>query len=197
MLTYHKTSYLLAVCVLLAAPLSVLARWNIPFFTASEKQYTPLVFFTAPPGLIPEVDAMEKAVRKVEKELGVKVERLDVLRDPVADACLKLLTRRRPPFLYHRLTCKTVSIPKTSGKGKEDVSVTIDLDRVRSWAKGRFRILSETSQPDKVRAPILLSTDDDNAIDQSELLEDMTLTPRQREGKKKIKERTYQEKRDE
>ena len=171
---------------------------NIPFLT--KKQYTPLVFFTVPPGLMPEVDAMEQAVRRVERELGVTVERLDVLREPASEACLGLLTRKNPPFLYNRLTCQTISIPvakKTSAQDDDDeasagangVPVHVDMNRLRAWAKNRL-LTSGNTQGSKVRPPLLAGSED-KGIDQAELLEEATLTPRQREGKEKIKERTY------
>ena len=171
---------------------------NIPFLT--KRPYTPLVFFTVPPGLMPEVDAMERAVRRVEKDLGVTVERLDVLREPAAEACLGLLTRKNPPFLYNRLTCQTISIPVTKKTGAQDeddeasggasaVPVHVDMSRLRAWAKNRL-LTSAVAQGSKVRPPLLAGSED-KAIDQADLLEEATLTPRQREGKEKSKQRTY------
>ena len=160
---------------------------RIPFLSSSNKKnkYTPLVFFKVPPGLIPECDAMERTVQEVEKELGVRVERLDILRDPAAEAAMALLTQRTPPFLYHRESCQIVTTVSPEGAGKA---------RVRAWAKGRLlqarRVgMLPSGGTKKAKAPVVLSQED-NAISQEELLEDMALTPQQREGKKRMKERT-------
>lgn len=163
------------------------------------KKYTPLVFFTVPKGLLPECDAMERVVTEMEQELGVRVERLDILRQPAAEAILATLTQRSPPFLYHRESCQIIHIPSTSttssknNDGSSKAPIYIDKARVRAWAKGRYLapIMSTTSSTSttKVHKPKVLSQQDDS-IDQEELLEDMMLTPLQREGKKRIKERT-------
>ncbi|GKY92708.1 hypothetical protein MPSEU_000241000 [Mayamaea pseudoterrestris] len=183
------------------------ARLNlkIPYLT-KKQQYTPLVFFKVPPGLMPEVDAMEQAVCRIERELGVKVERLDVLREPAAEACLALLTRKSPPFLYNRLTCQSFSIPaaakptrpsedddESNGSAKRNaVPVHIDMVRLRAWAKNRLLTTTTTATSNKVKPPVVaVSKDKETAMDQAELLEDMTLTQRQREGKEKIKQRTH------
>lgn len=173
---------------------------RLPFF-GKKKSYTPLVFFTVPPGLIPENDAMEKAVREVEAELGVHVERLDILRNPAAEAAMTLLTGKSPPFLYHRESCQNVHIPPTTGGGTaasesgENTSSSktlpshVDKDRLRAWAKGRY--LSPQLARAKVKAPQVISQEG-TAIDQDELLEDMSLTPLQKKGKEAIKERTQE-----
>lgn len=137
---------------------------------------------------MPECDAMETAVKQVESELGVHVERLDILRDPAAEAALGLLTQRTPPFLYHRESCQVVSTSARPGeKIDPDMDVKVDTDRIRAWAKGRF--LPPKSSGPRIGAPVVLSQKD-NAMDQDELLEDMSLTPEQRKGKQAIKERT-------
>lgn len=157
------------------------ASLKIPFL--SKKEYTPLVFFTVPKDIIPECDEMEKVVSQVEKELGVQVERLDILRDPTAEATMSSLTTRRPPFLYNRESCQVVSVP-VAENGKAQ-SLAIDEDRVRAWAKGRY--LAPRSA--KSRAPMVLAQKD-NSIDQKDLIEDATLTPMQKSGKESIKKRT-------
>jgi anti-sigma factor ChrR (cupin superfamily) len=169
---------------LLAASSALAVR---PLF--QRKKYTPLVFFTVPPGLIPECDAMERTVRQVEKELGVRVERLDILRNPSAEAVLALLTQRTPPFLYHRESCQVVHLPSAPGGGVASTSMPIfaDKDRVRAWAKGR--LLQTKKESRKTKVPVVISQQD-NSISQEELLEEMSLTPQQLEGKRKIRERT-------
>ena len=52
----------------------------LAFFRKQKKEYTPLLFFKAPKGMIPECDFVERMVSQIEKELGVKVERFDVMR---------------------------------------------------------------------------------------------------------------------
>jgi hypothetical protein len=147
-------------------------------------RYTPLVYFTVPPGLIPECDAMEKCVSKVEEELDVRVERLDVLRRPEAEAVLTLLTTRTPPFLYHRESCQVVHVAK-GGR--------VDASRVRAWARGRYLAPTSNggaSSQSAGRGPPVVLSQESTAIDQDELLEDALLTPLQRKGKQAIRERT-------
>jgi hypothetical protein len=151
------------------------ATRKIPFL--SRNKYTPLVFFTVPKDVIPACDEMEKIVSQLERELGVHVERLDVVRDPMAEATMSVLTQRQPPFLYHRESCQTVYAPN------------IDKTRVRAWAKGRILTTQSSSASSKVKAPIVVSQED-NSIDQKDLIEDATLSPMQRSGKEKMKERT-------
>ena len=161
------------------------ASLRIPFL--SRKKYTPLVFFKVPPGLIPECDAMDQKVKEVEKELGVRVERLDILRDPSAEAVLRLLTKRTPPFLYNRESCQVVHMTPRKGESEKDMPIVVDKDRITAWAKGRY--LPAQRDISKVKTPVVLSQED-NAIDQADLLEDMALTPLQRKGKQAIRERT-------
>lgn len=140
---------------------------HIPSFL-KKKEYTPLVFFTTPPGIIDGCDAMEKVVRQVEKELGVRVERLDILRDPKAEAALALLTRRPPPFLYHRESCQVVTLPSLDGKQTtKDMPTFVDKERVRAWAKGRHLPAQQT--PGTVNTPVVLAQKDES-LDQEELV---------------------------
>jgi hypothetical protein len=174
--------YLLA---LLAATSTHAIR--LPFL---KKKYTPLLFFKVPPGLIPECDAMEKCVRDVELELGVRVERLDILRDPSAEAVLALLTQKTPPFLYHRESCQVVHVTPSSGdSSKADMPIAIDKQRVRAWAKGRLLQARREASGKKSATPVVVSQED-NSISQDDLLEDMALTPEQLKGKQLIRERT-------
>lgn len=175
---------------------------GLPFF-GKKKEYTPLVFFTVPPGLLPENDAMEKAVREVERELDVRVERMDILRNPSAEAAMSLLTSKSPPFLYHRESCQNVHIPTAAaGGGGGDSSSSskttstalptyVDKDRLRAWAKGRYLSSSQRTSSSKVKPPQVISQEG-TAMDQDELLEDMSLTPLQKKGKDAIRERTQE-----
>jgi hypothetical protein len=183
-----------------------------------KKQYTPLLFFTVPKGLSPECDAMEKIVSGVEKELKVKVERMDVLRQPCNEVLLQLITTKSPPFLYHRESCQSYSISNqypaaqsgtaaSAKRGSNGLPIYIDRDKVRAWAKGRYlkslprtvltrigttaantinrnELIEDVSSVQQQQQPTLLDQQ------QHDMLEDMALTPEQREGKKLIKERT-------
>eukprot|EP00527_Entomoneis_sp_CCMP2396_P007547 CAMPEP_0198153540 /NCGR_PEP_ID=MMETSP1443-20131203/64678_1 /TAXON_ID=186043 /ORGANISM="Entomoneis sp., Strain CCMP2396" /LENGTH=173 /DNA_ID=CAMNT_0043819923 /DNA_START=262 /DNA_END=783 /DNA_ORIENTATION=- len=164
---------------------------------------------------------MEKAVRKVEKELGVRVERMDVARNPANEAVLAAVTPKSSlsksvPLLYNRESMEFYSLPSSSSKrgGDDDDDATVgatpppmvNLDKVRAWAKGRVmstssRVAAAAAQTSgtKVSAPIVVMSED-NAIDQDEMMEtemeldmdmeDFTLTPHQRQGKKAMQERT-------
>ena len=182
--------------------------------SGKSNSYTPLVFFCVPPGLIPEVDAMEMAVRQVEDELNVRIERMDVLRNPASNAALTVLTSRTPPFLYHRESLQVVHIPTATAAaaaagddkaGEENTkkkntasSIYIDQARIRAWAQGRYLPASVQQRSDGssggrgAQKPIVLSQED-NSIDQNEILEDMALTDLQRKGKKAIAERTREQ----
>jgi hypothetical protein len=158
----------------------------------NKKKYTPLLFFKVPKGLIPECDAMEETVLQVEKELGVTVERMDILRNPENEAILGLLTSRTPPFLYHRESCQIYHITPAQGEGERKAPIVVDKEKIRAWAKGRFlttRQKEVSADNRKVNAPTVVSQKD-ISTDQEELLEDMALTPEQRKGKQAIKDRT-------
>ena len=168
---------------------------RFPFF---KRNHTPLLFFTVPKDLSEENDALERCVSEVERELGVRVERLDVLRDPPSQALLGTLTRQPPPFLYNTDSCQVIHVPspKAAAEGsdnKKKTSAPIDKSRVIAWAKGRYLLPRRESTSDSAAAesnsPVVLSRNE-NAIDQEELLDEMNLTPVQRKGKRAIKDRT-------
>lgn len=163
---------------------------KVPFVSKfKKKEYTPLVLFTCPKGWADECDEMESMVSEVEQELGVRVERLDVMRDPAAKATMSLLTAQNgPPFLYHRESCQTIS----GGKMGEAEPEVVDKARVRAWAKGRYLPpkgvkLGATSK--SKNAPIVISQDDDS-LDQAEMVKESSLTPEQLEGKRAMEART-------
>eukprot|EP00529_Nitzschia_sp_RCC80_P033449 CAMPEP_0113451416 /NCGR_PEP_ID=MMETSP0014_2-20120614/6327_1 /TAXON_ID=2857 /ORGANISM="Nitzschia sp." /LENGTH=212 /DNA_ID=CAMNT_0000342771 /DNA_START=120 /DNA_END=758 /DNA_ORIENTATION=- /assembly_acc=CAM_ASM_000159 len=167
-----------------------------------KKEYTPLVFFKTPPGMSPDIDEMERIVSEVENELDVRIERVDVVKDPAARATLSLLTTKMPPFLYHRESLQTISVedPESRAKkekkrqqqvqqGQIDVGIEgplIDKDQVRAWAKGRY-LPPPGARWNEIKAqkPTLVEKADGNTIEQAELLKDSSLTPLQQEGKKK------------
>lgn len=155
------------------------ASFRIPFLSR-KKQYTPLLFFTVPKDLNPECDEMEKVVSEVERELGVRVERLDIARDPAAEATLSALTNRGPPYLYNKESCMVIS-KSENPKAK----LVIEKERVRAWAKGRFLVPKSA----KMGSMKVLSQKE-NSLDQKDLVEDLTLTKMQKSGKEAIKKRT-------
>jgi hypothetical protein len=193
------------VCLLFDRIQPTTASLRVPFLPSNRKKYTPLVFFTLPKGRSAECDAMEKIVSQVERELGVRVERLDCARDPAAPATLAVMTQRRPaPFLYHRESCQIVYVPgveDSERKGVADAAAAsspsatpvIDKRRVRAWAKGRFLpppgVNLDQRSSSSTRAPIVIGKDD-NALDQNELIKDATLTPMQLKGKEAMRART-------
>lgn len=176
-----RNSFLLLLCT--CTWTAAQANIQIPFL--SKKKYTPLIFFKSPPGISPECDLMETTVGSVEKDLEVKVERMDVYRDPVAGEILKsIVANAEVPFLYNRESRQVVSMAEGSD---------IDKDRVRAWAKGRRLpdIVKEVDAEQASNIPASYGvTDSEQGMDQEELLDEEQLTPLQREGKKAIKERT-------
>eukprot|EP00545_Synedropsis_sp_CCMP1620_P010182 CAMPEP_0119005324 /NCGR_PEP_ID=MMETSP1176-20130426/1652_1 /TAXON_ID=265551 /ORGANISM="Synedropsis recta cf, Strain CCMP1620" /LENGTH=185 /DNA_ID=CAMNT_0006957113 /DNA_START=19 /DNA_END=576 /DNA_ORIENTATION=+ len=174
------SKFLVALALLVS---SAHADFKIPFL--SKKQYTPLIFFKLPGGASPHSDAMEKAVREVEKELGVRVERMDVARDMAAERLYSLLAETLPPLLYNRESKQMVQMK--INPDEETPNVRVDKDRVRAWAKGR-RVAPLTSV-DGGGAPLMFTTEE-AGIEQDELMMDMGMTPNQIKGKEAIKERT-------
>lgn len=161
--------------------LAVAGSWGF-----RQKSYTPLLFFTVPPGMIAECDAMERAVRIIERDVGVRVERLDLLRTPEAEALLGLLTQKTPPFLYHRESGQIVHVPKGG---------PIDLERLRAWAKGRILSSSSNRRVAGIpsRTPQAVRQQQEQEEEEDDMIENMSLTPTQLEGKQKMKERTKEQ----
>jgi hypothetical protein len=147
-----------------------------------QKKYNPVIFFKVPPGIIPECDEMEKCIRQVEKELQVKVDRMDVARNENAAALLSLLRgSNNPPLLYHRESRQMVS--------------SAERGRIRALIKGRFLVPSSSERKGKKgKADALLVADQEAALEQEDLIlmEDQMLTPLQRKGKQSIRERTQE-----
>ena len=63
--------------------------------------------------------------------------------------------------------------------------------RVKAWAKGRLLPSPLKDGGSKTTTPVVVSQQDES-IEQEELLEDMQLTDRQREGKEAIRQRTQE-----
>lgn len=125
---------------------------------------------------------MEKAVREVEKELGVKVDRMNVARDRNAERLYGLISQRIPPLLYNRESKQMIQFK--INPNEEEPNVRLDKSRVRAWAKGRRLAPERTSGG----APAMFAMEE-AGIDQEELM-DMGMTPSQRKGKDAMKERT-------
>jgi hypothetical protein len=146
-----------------------------------KKRYNPVIFFSVPPGIIPECDEMEECIRQVEKELHVKVDRMDVARNENAAALLSLLSgANNPPLLYHRESRQMVS--------------SAERGRIRALIKGRFLETDPSSKRKgkREKADALVVADEDAALEQQDLMEDQMLTPLQRKGKQAIRERTQE-----
>lgn len=183
---WQRASSLL-VCLMMALMTAVLhnmsvAEASMPAFIKQKKHYTPLLFFKVPSGTMDECDEMEKIIKTLEKETGVKVERLDIMRNRAAKSLYEKLVEgnlRSPfPLLYHRESLQRVY-------GLED------KDLVRSWMKGR--LLPDQSSNEK---KVTVFGGDDDAMgeeqvdmDELEMEMDEELSPMQRRGKEAMKRR--------
>ena len=158
-------------------------------FGRQRKTYTPLLFFKVPKGTMDECDAMEKYIRSIEKEQGVYVERLDIMRNFDARRLYDKLVegdRRSPfPLLYNR-----ESLQRVYG--------IADIDYVRSWSKGR--LLPDRDDIDGAISRLekkvsVLGGGEDGGIpeeldmEEFEMEMDAELTPVQRRGKEAMKRR--------
>mmetsp|Transcript_19527 Transcript_19527/g.29385 ORF Transcript_19527/g.29385 Transcript_19527/m.29385 type:complete len:186 (+) Transcript_19527:68-625(+) len=152
-------------------------------FVPSAKEYTPLIFFKLPRGTSPQCEAMEKIIKEIEKELGVKVDRMDVGRDMAAGNLFNICSKgaKLPPVLYHRESKQSLSLQTPQEGGKIDLD--IDKNRVRAWAKGR-RLQDLEVNKDIGSAPVVVESEEE------ELAMEAGMTPLQRKGKDAIKERT-------
>ena len=174
----------LLVCVGVALLSSSTSEAKPSFVLQKKKTYTPLVFFTAPKDYSPECDEMEKIVSEVEKEVGVRVERMDVVRDAKAKALLNVLTSKDLPYLYNRETLQTIWV------GDREA---IDKTRVRAWAKGRLVTSFSMNAPKSSGNKPMVVSGSSNAMDQDQLQDeilDSTLGPLQKKGKDAIKKKT-------
>eukprot|EP00956_Cyclotella_meneghiniana_P004572 scaffold5636_cov73-Cyclotella_meneghiniana.AAC.4 len=122
---------------------------------------------------------MEKIVRLIEKETGVCVERLDIMRDRAAKKLYEKLIEgnlRSPfPLLYHR-----ESLQRVYGLA--------DKDLVRSWSKGRLLPVMDDKEV------TILPGEDEEIQEEMDLEElesefDRELSPVQRRGKEAMKKR--------
>ncbi len=141
-----------------------------------QKKYTPLIMFKVPKGTSEESDAMEKVVRGVEKDLGVKVQRLDILRDRFARNLYEKIDeiefRGKIPLLYNRESLQSIY-------GFESKA------RVSAWAKGR---LNPKRRNDGETVPDAFIGDEE----QGDFME-QELTELQQSGRDKMLERLENE----
>jgi glutaredoxin-related protein len=173
---------LAAVCTSRASAAAPGGASPLAFFRKNNrKEYTPLLFFKAPKGMVPECDFVEKMVSQIEKELGVKVERFDVMRDPKARVLYDKLdtqSKQQLPLLYHR-------------ESRQSVYGLTDKNRVRSWAKGRW--LSGDYKPTLPAEFFSITEEDGDELEEEMMMDDdADLTPLQRKGKEAMRER-YEE----
>ena len=171
---------LAAVCTSSRASASPGGASPLAFFRKQKKEYTPLLFFKGPKGMIPECDFVENMVSQIEKELGVKVERFDVMRDPKARVLYDKLdtqSKQQLPLLYHR-------------ESRQSVYGLTDKNRVRSWAKGRW--LSGDYKPTLPAEFFSVTEEDAEELEEEMMDDDADLTPLQRKGKEAMRER-YEE----
>ena len=125
---------------------------------------------------------MEKVVRSLEKEQGIHIERLDIMRDRHARKLYEKLVEgnlRSPfPLLYHR-----ESLQRVYGLAEKDL--------VRSWSKGR--LLPDTNEDEK-EVTVFGGQEgeppeEEMDMEELELEMDQELTPMQRRGKEAMKRR--------
>lgn len=175
---------------------------NILPLRRKDSSYTPLLFFTVPPGLNPACDATDRVVREVERELQVRVQRMDVLRQPEHEAVLRAVTQSlsrtelaQPPLLYHRESRQVYAITspkKTASSAAVTTTPLIDKERIRAWAKGRYLspLLGGFSTPSQAVGLPSPASGGKAEDDEAELLEELSLTSEQRKGKRLMQERT-------
>ena len=140
-------------------------------------------------------DEMEVRVKEIEKELGVHVERLDVMRDPMARKLYQTIDldcecKGTLPLLYHRESRQTIY-----GKCSNP-------SRIRAWAKGRWLAYSSKyfdnadDATDNVDLTTFLPDDDDDDDgdynEEYERLQEEAMTDMQRKGKEAMKKRMQQ-----
>lgn len=126
---------------------------------------------------------MEKMISKLEKENGIRVERLDIMRDRMARKLYEKVVegnmRASFPVLYHR-----ESLQRVYGLA--------DKDLVRSWSKGR--LLPDLNAKNE-KEMVVLGGDEDEMegeemdLEEIELQMDQELTPAQRRGKEAMRRR--------
>merc|ERR1740139_1898644 len=130
--------------ILVLAMTAMLSIGSAPFTNAniwgkilrSKPKYTPLLFFKLPKGQLEASDEMEKIVSEIEKDLGVTVQRFDILKDRFARNLYEKIDEIEfvgdIPLLYHR-------------ESRQSIYGTDDKVRVKAWAKGRWLTPKQTN----------------------------------------------------
>lgn len=148
---------------------------KLPFGLFRTKQYTPLIMFKVPKGTVDECDEMEKVVKCVEKDLGVKVERLDILRDRFArnlyEKVDEIEFEGKIPLLYHR-------------ESRQSIYGLDSMERVRAWAQGRWLTPKPSNDSRK-----FLATEEEG---EEEMYMEQEMTELQQLGREKMLERMEQ-----
>ena len=125
-------------------------------------------------------DEMEKMIQSLEKETGLNVQRLDIMRDQAAKKLYEKLTEsnlRSPfPLLYHR-----ESLQRIYGMVDEDV--------LRSWSKGRLLPVADEKEVTVLPGADYDGEEEEMDLEELEIEMDRELTPVQRRGKEAIKKR--------
>lgn len=138
-------------------------------------KYTPLVFFKVPKGQLEASDEMEKIVSEIEKDLGVTVQRFDIMRDRFARNLYEKIDEIEfvgdIPLLYHR-------------ESRQSIYGTDDKTRVKAWAKGRW--LTPKQSDDDIPSGEAMT--EDFTPDEDEMM-DNDLTEIQQEGRKRMIDR--------
>lgn len=141
-----------------------------------EKKYTPLIMFKVPKGTIPECDDMEEVVKSVEKDLNVKVEKMDILRDRFARNLYEKIDeiefQGKVPLLYNR-------------ESRQMIYGCDSKQRVRAWAKGR--LLSPKASGINGQGSDSSFLADEEQVEMGQFEEG--LTELQQEGKERMQER--------
>lgn len=123
---------------------------------------------------------MEKIIRSLEKESGVHVQRLDIMKDRAAKKLYEKLiegnTRFPFPLLYHR-----ESLQRVYGLA--------DIDLVRSWSKGRLLPVVDEKEVTVLPGADEEEMEDEIDLEEMEMEMDRDLTPVQRRGKEAMKKR--------
>ena len=145
-------------------------------------KYTPLLFFKLPKGQMEASDEMEVVVSQIEKELNVKIQRFDIIRDRMArklyDKIDELQFVGKAPLLYHRESLQTIY--GMSSKA-----------RVRAWAKGRWlpREFEGGTAGDKGINFMPSREDKEDFMEDEEYMMEEDLTELQQMGREKMRQR--------
>merc|ERR1719491_1177661 len=172
-----KPLLVLAMAAMLSVDSALFTEANIWGKILRKKpQYTPLLFFKLPKGQLDASDEMEKIVSEIEKDLGVRVQRFDILRDRFARKLYEKIDEIEfvgdVPLLYHR-------------ESRQSIYGTDDKVRVKAWAKGRW--LAPKENDDSVSSVSGDGMTEDFIPDEEEMMDD--LTELQQEGRNKMIER--------